>query len=138
MRTCSRFDSALARRGLLHLRHARKNAELILHVMADLVGNHVGLGELAGVAVRTAAELVLQIVEERGIEVDALIARAVERSHGRLREGAWRRLGAREQAQLRRMIGAAVGGENFRPAVLGVAQHQGDKLAGRVAAASRQ
>ena len=56
--------------------------------MADLVRNHVGLGKLAGVAVRAAAELVLQIVEERGIEIDALIARTVERPHGRLREGA--------------------------------------------------
>src|SRR5208282_2889116 len=43
-----------ARRRLLLLHDARKNAELILHVMADLVGDDIGLGKLAGIAVRAA------------------------------------------------------------------------------------
>ena len=55
--------------------------------MTDLVGDHVGLRELAGLAAGTAAELSLQIVEERGVEIDALIVRAIERAHGRPREG---------------------------------------------------
>jgi len=55
--------------------------------MADLVRDHIGLGELAGVAVQTTTELFLQIVEKRGDEVNALIARAIERPHGRLCDG---------------------------------------------------
>ena len=68
--------------------HPRQDAELVLHVMADLVGDHIGFRELAGIAARAGAELVLQIVEERRVEIDALIARAIERPHRRLREAA--------------------------------------------------
>ena len=41
-------------------------------------------------------------------------------------------LGATEQAQLRRVIGAPAGGEDFLPGVLGIAEHQCDELAGRI------
>src|SRR5580692_8385881 len=78
----------LAGGGLLRLPDLRQDAELVLHVMADLVGDHIGFGELAGVAVRAGAELVLHIVEERGVEINALIERAVERSLGRFGESA--------------------------------------------------
>ena len=40
----------LALRGLLLLLHPRQDAEQVLHVMADLVGDHIGLRELAGLA----------------------------------------------------------------------------------------
>lgn len=100
--------------------------------MADLLGDHIGLGKLARVAVRAAAELVLQIVEKRGVEINALIDRAVERAHRRARQPAAARLGAGEQPQLGRMVGAAAGPEDFGPAVLVVAKHEGDEAAGCV------
>ena len=106
--------------------------------MADLVGDHIGLREPARRAVRAGAELALHIVEERGVEIDALIARAVERPHRRFGKGARRRLGAGEQPQFRRVIGPPAGGEDFRPAILGVAEHQRDELAGRVGRRSRR
>ena len=87
-----------ARCGLLRLHHARENAELVLHVMTDFVRNHISLRELAGVAVRSAAELVPKIIKERCVEIDALIAWAVERPHSRAGKGAGRRLRARKQA----------------------------------------
>ena len=120
----------LARGSLLRLRRLRQNAEFVLDVMADFVGDHISFGEFAGLAVGAAAELVLQVVEERGIEIDALVARAIERPHRRLREGAWRRFGTGKQPQLGRMVGFSGSCENLGPAVLGVAEHQGDELAG--------
>jgi hypothetical protein len=43
--------------------------------MAHLVGDDVSLGELG----LRAAELLFQLVEERGVEVDRLVGGAVER-----------------------------------------------------------
>ncbi len=42
--------------------------------MAVFVGDHIGLRELAG-----RAEAVGQLVEERQVEIDALVAGAIER-----------------------------------------------------------
>jgi hypothetical protein len=64
----------------LELPHARLGAELLLQVVADLVGEHVGLREVA-----RRAELGGQLVVERQVDVDALVARAVERAHRRRR-----------------------------------------------------
>ena len=54
--------------------HARLDAQQLLHVMAKLVGDHVGLREIAG----TAADL-LQIIPEGKVDVDLLVFRAIER-----------------------------------------------------------
>ncbi len=86
-----RVRLGLAGRRLLFLHDARQDAKLILDVMADLVSDHVSLGELARLIARASAELRLKVAEERGVEIDTLIARAIERTHGRLREGAGRR-----------------------------------------------
>ena len=48
--------------------------ERVLHVVPDLVRDHVGLREVAG-----SAEAVLQLAEEGEVEVDALVGRAVVR-----------------------------------------------------------
>jgi len=40
--------------------------------MTDFVRNDIGLRELAGVAVSATAEFVLEVVKERGIEINAL------------------------------------------------------------------
>jgi len=49
----------------------RSEPQHVLHVMADLVGDHIGLGEVAG---RT--EAALQLLEEAEIEIDPLVAGA--------------------------------------------------------------
>jgi hypothetical protein len=62
-----------------------QNAEQILHVMPDLVRDHVGLGKLARFAANVAAAKARgDLIEEGGVEVDLLVGRTVERSHGAL------------------------------------------------------
>jgi hypothetical protein len=51
-----------------------RGAELVLHVVAHLVRDHVGPRELA-----RRAELLSQVVIEREVDVDPVVARAVER-----------------------------------------------------------
>src|SRR6185312_5029924 len=75
----------------------------------------------------------LHVAEERGVEIDAPVVRAVERAHRRLRLAAAARLAAGEEAQLRRPVGLAALLEHIAPDVLGVAEHGGDELAGPVA-----
>ena len=55
--------------------------EQVLHVMADFVGDDVGLRELG----LGAAQLLFEFVEKSGIEIDRLVGGAVERA-----DGAWR------------------------------------------------
>ena len=55
----------------------------VLDVMADLMGDDIGLGEVAG-----RAEALRQLVEEGRVDVDLLVGRAVERPHRRLAHAA--------------------------------------------------
>src|SRR5580698_9616485 len=100
--------------------------------MTNLVRDDIGFGELARFAVRAGAELGLHVIEERRVEIDALVARAIERPHRRLRHAAAARLRAVIETQLRRMIGLVVGSECFGPYVLSAAEHQRDETAGRI------
>src|SRR5262252_2888386 len=100
--------------------------------MSDLMRDDVGFRKSARARVRAGAEFALHILEESGVEINTLIARAVKRAHCRAGESARGRLGTREQAQFRRMIGPATGGKDLAPAVLGVAQHQRDKPPGGI------
>ena len=90
--------------------------------MADLVRDHVGAGELAGFAA-AAAEAPLQVLEERRVEIDLVVARAIERPHRALRRAAGRARRAREHHELGRAIGLAVLGEHVLPLHLGAAEH---------------
>src|SRR4029453_19532382 len=63
------------RRLLLDLLH---QAELVLHVWTDLVGNHVGAREIT-----RGAEALRELLEEAQIEIDPPVAGAVERPHRR-------------------------------------------------------
>ena len=65
---------------LPHLVELRQHADEVLHVMADLVRDHVGLGEIA-----RRAELAGQLVEEVGVEIDLAVVRTVERPGCRTR-----------------------------------------------------
>ena len=55
--------------------HLVGDAQQFLHVMADLVGDDVGLREIA-----RCAKAPCQFAEERRVEVDRAVARAVERA----------------------------------------------------------
>ena len=99
------------------------DAELVLHVVADLVGDDVGLGELAG-----CAQALLEHLVEAQVDVDLLVVRAVERPHRRLALAARRRPAAREEDELRRLVGPARLAEDVGPDDLGAAQDLRDEL----------
>ena len=130
-RTWMRFAAALLPAALLRVLRLRQDAEQVLHVVADLVRDHIGLGEFAGLAA-AALEAHLHVAEERGVEIDAPVARAIERPHRRLRIAAAARLAAGVKPQPRRPVALAARLEDGRPHVLGVAEHGGDELAGLV------
>src|SRR6516162_5190010 len=71
------FDADLQTVGLhlvhptLFLLHSRQKAELVLNVMADLMGNYICLGELAGFAANvTASKASLQILKKARVEIN--------------------------------------------------------------------
>ena len=124
----------LAAGRLLRALRLGQNAEQILHVMADFVRDHVGFGELAGLAA-AAVKAHLHVAEERRVEIDALVARAVERTHRRLREAAAALLAAAIEPQRRRSVFLAADAEDLAPDIFGIAEHGGDELAGLSAGA---
>src|SRR5262249_5347889 len=73
----------------LRLLYLRQQSEQILHVVADLVRDHVGLRELAGFTADIAGpKPSLKILKETCVEVDLLVQRAIERTHRGLRKAA--------------------------------------------------
>ncbi|MFO0841796.1 MAG: malto-oligosyltrehalose synthase [Gemmataceae bacterium] len=121
--------------GLRHrlpgLVHAGGVAEQPLDVVADLVGDDVGAGELAG-----RLQLVLHVLVERQVDVDLAVAGAVERPDRRVGRAARRLDGAAEQHQRRLLVTLARLGEQVAPDPLGVAEDHlgelGELLLGRV------
>src|SRR4029077_9986193 len=97
-------------------------------MMADLMRDDIGLGELAGVAVSAATEFVLEVIEKGGVQINPLVTWAIERAHGRPGEGARRWLRAGEQPQLRRVVSFSAGGKDFSPAILRVPKPLGHQL----------
>src|SRR5499427_2801541 len=92
--------------------------------MADLIGDHVGLRELTGLAAGVAgAEASLEILKERGVEINLAVVRTVERTHSGLREPAGRARGAGEHHECGRLVGLAVLCENFLPLCLRASEH---------------
>src|SRR5262249_30891898 len=97
--TLSRIHTAL------RLLYPRYDAKQILHVVADLVRDHIGLGELAALASDIAAtETPLEILKECGVEIDLLVVRTVERTHGGLGKPACRARCAGEHDERRRLV----------------------------------
>ena len=82
--------------------------------MANLVGDHVGPGEIA-----TRAELVAQVAEERQVEVDLPVARAVERPDRRARAAARRVDAVAEEHELGLLVGLPGALERLLPGLLG-------------------
>ncbi|MNE00383.1 hypothetical protein D3C80_927910 [compost metagenome] len=95
-----------------------RDAEQGLHMVADFVGDHVGLGEVAG-----GRETLLHFAEEAHVQVDLLVGRAIERADRRRGEAAGRVDLAAEQDQVGVFVLAAGLGEDGLPGVFGVAQH---------------
>ena len=113
----------LIRIGLLQLAHLVRDAEDLLHVVADLVGDHIGLREVAG-----SPEAPPQFLVEAKIDVDLLVGRAIERAHRALGEAATRTNGVREQHQLGVAVLMAGGGQQFVPHRLGIVEHERHEL----------
>ena len=101
------FDLDLQRVGfrlaaglLLQPLHPRQDAEQVLDVMPRFMRDDVGRRELAGAA-RAAAKTCLDLAEERGVEEDLLVRRAVERPHRRLRHAAASAIGGVRNSTMR-------------------------------------
>ena len=97
--------------------------EQVLHVMPDLVRDDIGLREVAG-----RAEAPIELAEERQVEVDLLIGRAIERAAGRQRPSRTPTHGVLEQHQHRLAILPPGRREHAAPGLLGVAKHDRDEL----------
>src|SRR6266581_9710140 len=79
---------------------------------------------------RSAAEAPRDLVEERGVEIDLLVGRAIERPHGALCGAAASGLRhAAVEHQHRRAIALAVRGEDALPRQLGAAEHPAHEAA---------
>src|SRR6185503_1259815 len=110
-------------RALLSRTHLLRSAEQRLHVMTDLVADDVRRREIAGAAHAR------KLVEERRVEIHALVARTIERARRRARETAGRLNRAAEQRELGRRISFAGLREHGAPDVLGAAEHPRDENA---------
>ncbi|MDR6357907.1 hypothetical protein Q3H58_004578 [Pseudomonas psychrotolerans] len=103
--------------------HLARGTGEVLHVVADLVGDDVGAGEIA-----VGAEALLQFLEEGQIQVDLAIHRAIEGATGRGGAAATGLHLAVEQHQLGRLVLLAMGLEDARPGILGFAQHRAHEI----------
>ena len=99
-------------------------------MVADLVGDHIGLGEVAG-----GGEALFHLAEELQVEVDPAVGRTVERPGGRRGEAAGGIHPIAEQHQLGLLVLCLAAGEDLFPGVLGVAEDRADELALLVVAA---
>src|SRR5262249_48841652 len=115
---------ALRARVFLGARDPVGDAQEVLDVVADLVRDHVGLGEVAG-----RAEAAGHLVEEREVEVDLAGRRAIERPDRGRRHAARRVHGAVEEDELRRRVTLARLLEDGGPGVFGAAEDLGREVA---------
>ena len=75
------------------------NAEKVLHVVADFMGNYISLGEIPG-----GTLLDLQLLVKRKINVDLVVYRALERPYGGVGVTAFRLYEAGKQNELRILV----------------------------------
>ncbi len=90
----------------------------ILDMMPDFMGDHIGLCEIT-----RCAEALLELVEEVRIEVNLLVERAVEWTHGGLGGAAARASATGIEGQDRGRITLAMLSENVAPHFLGRPEH---------------
>ena len=100
------------------------NPKNVLHVVANLVCQHIGLGELA-----RRSESSLQFVIKGEIDVDLFIFGAIKRSGGGLRAAAPGLCVIAEENEFRVVILlAGLCRQNLRPVVLRVVENERDEL----------
>src|SRR6516165_4023117 len=104
------------------------NTQQILHVMSNLMRDHICLGE-----VPRRPESIAKILEETHVEVDLLIERTVERTHCRLRKSASRVDRTREQDKLGFPVRFTCTTKQIGPSVLGIGQNCRNELFGFLA-----
>jgi hypothetical protein len=107
----------------LYLVHLVGDAEEVLHVMTDFVGDDVGLGK-----VTRGAQLISEIAIEAEIDVDFLIGRAIERAGLGTGEATTGLDFAREEHKARLPVALAVAPEELIPDVLGISEDGFDEL----------
>ena len=95
----------------------------MLHVMSELVREHVRLRKLAG-----RAELVPELVVEAEIDVEFLVERTVERTHRRLGLSAPRLHAVAKEHELRVVVAGAFLRQDLRPRLLRVVEHERHEL----------
>ena len=92
----------------LQLLHARQDAQQILHVVTNFMGDHIGLRKLAALTPYVATpEPQLKIPKKCGVEIDLSIIRTIEGSHRGLRISTSRKRSTSEHRQRRRFVGAS-------------------------------
>src|SRR5690349_17386984 len=96
-------------------------------MMADLVRDHIGLGEIAG-----GREAPLELLEEAGVEIDAPVGRAIEGAHRRIRGAAAGTAAAGVKHHPRHLILPARLAEHLGPALLGRAKHLAGETGHRI------
>ena len=112
------------RKARTHRLHLVGDAELILHVVADFVRDHISLGEVAG-----RAEAAFEFVVEGEVDVHLLVERAIEGAGG----GAGHTAGAadltlEEHERGRGIAAAEVGRKKLAPDVFIVGEHHPHEL----------
>ena len=95
--------------------------------MAHLVGDHVGLREVA-----RRVETVTKLPVEAEVDVDLPVDRAIEGTHGGLADAAARAHRVGEDHEARRLVAASALREDLAPRVLGGGEHDGDEVGERV------
>ena len=111
-------DMAILARALLRSLDVVHDAEQVLDVVADLVGDDVGLGEIPG-----RPESILQVVVETEVDVDLAIARTIKRADGGGGKPASRLDLTGKQHEGRFLVGLAQTLELFVPDVLGIGEY---------------
>jgi hypothetical protein len=96
------------------------DAEEVLHMVADFMGDHVSLGEIAG-----SFEALAQLAVEGEVDINFLIVAAVKRSRCRGCKAAGR-LDAPEKST--RSVFDKSAQPDLIPRALGAAEHAGDEL----------
>ena len=99
------------------------DAQQVLHVVADFVGNHIRLRKLA-----RRAEFVFQRLVKAEVDVDLLVGRAIKRAHCRLALAASGRGGTAKQHQLGLLVLGTALAKDIAPDIFGIGQHGGDEL----------
>src|SRR5581483_6536065 len=92
-------------------------------MMADLMGQHVSLCEIAG-----GAEPVFQFLKEAEIDINALVGRAIERACGRLGKAAARLHSVAEEHEAGVLILHSFTSQQLAPGALGIIEHKRHEL----------